>query len=177
MVAQRRDNPMRLTYRTGDNAISIEFNETGPASIFPVSNEVRNAANKRRSLENPEDVVYTSPDLKVTPEPFMPSGFPVGQWWITEVLPKSSDYLAPFFLATDAFKMVPSWSLSPAGDYDKPTGRLVRDAGYGLHFAKGTSTTLGCIRFINKSDLEAVAKKAMSELKAGRGIRLSVLPK
>ena len=166
---------MRLTYRAGAKEIAVEFNETDPASVFPVSNDVRNAANKRRSLENPEDVVYTSPDDGSAPEPFMPSGFPVGDWFITAVLPRTSDYLAPFFLATNAFKMVPSWNLSPAGDYDKPTGRLVRDSGYGLHFAKGTSTTLGCIRFINKADLESVAKKAMEELKAGRSIRLIVL--
>lgn len=163
---------MKLHWRRGAAEIAVENN--GKTEYFPVSNAVRNVANGRRSLENPEDVVWTTPDDGSKPAPYLPTGFPAGGWLITAVLARTSDYLAPWFILTNAWKVTPEWSLAPAGDYDKPTGKLVRDSGFGLHYAKGTSTTLGCLRFLKKEDLIKVAEMCQVELKAGRKIALTV---
>jgi len=140
-----------------------------------VSNAVRNADNGRRSLQNPEDVVMTTPGAGWEPKPYQPSGFPSGHWRVTAVLPRTSDYLAPFFLATDAWHLTPEWSVTPAGDYGEPTGEMVRDAGFGIHYAKGTSTTLGCLRVLNRSDLETLAAAVKVELDAGRTVPFEVI--
>lgn len=165
---------MKMTWTLGEKDLTVDFEDGTPAQAFPVSNEVRNAENHKRSLENPQDVVFTTPNDGSKSEPYMPIGFPAGKWWITGVHPRTSDYLAPFFISTNACRMVPAWSLSEHGDYDKPTGKTVQDAGYGLHFAKGTSTTLGCLRFINRPDLERVAKACQAEDRAGRQVSFVV---
>jgi hypothetical protein len=165
---------VKLLWHVGEPDLYVTDNQGGALYRLQVSNAVRNSANGRRSLENPEDVVYTTPGDGSKPWPYMPTGFPPGKWEILAVLPRTSDYLAPFFLATDAWRKTPSWSLSPAGDYDKPTGQLVRDAGFGLHFAQGTTTTLGCLRLLIRKELETLAALCQEEIKAGRKIPFEV---
>lgn len=113
-----------------------------------VSNNVR-----IRNRENPEDVVFTIPGKS----PYMPSGFPPGIWTVSKPISKSNPYLAPYFIPTNAWQMVTEWTLEPDGSYGEPTARKVRDEGYGIHFST-SSTTLGCLKIINKSDLLTLAK-------------------
>ncbi len=123
-----------------------------------VSNMVRNLDNGRRSLHVSKDVVLTEPDDGTVAEPYMPQGFPAGSWKVQKIVPHTDPkdhYLNPYFIATNAHILVEAWSLDASGGYDKPTGRFVRDAGYGIHWPdpKYSMTTLGCIRVVNRDDL------------------------
>lgn len=166
---------MKLLWHVGEPDLYWLDDAGNVVSRIQVSNAVRNADNGRRSLENPEDVVLTTPDNGDRPSPYMPTGFPAGHWKVTGVFPRNSAYLAPFFLATDAWKLTPGWALSSAGDYDKPTGFLVRDAGFGIHHAEGTSTTLGCLRVIEREAMVDLAAAVEAELKAGRVVPFEVI--
>lgn len=120
--------------------------------VIAVTCNVRNELNGQRTTQNPEDVVYSLPPDGSSPVPYMPRTFPIGKWRITGIKAKSSAYLAPFFISTDAWQMVPEWTLELDGTYGEPTGCTVKDAGYGLHFSS-SSTTLGCGKIILKEDL------------------------
>lgn len=126
----------------------------GNKSIDAV-NLVRNYANGLRKLHLASEVRYTEGDKRV---PYMPSLFPVGQWEIQYITPHpnaNDHYLYPLFIGTNAYQMVEEWSLDSSGGYDKPTGRFVKDIGYGIHWpdTKYSTTTLGCIRILQKTDL------------------------
>ena len=137
---------MQLTWKRGN---PFMFVDNGKDVLkMAVTNNVR-----KRDLESPEDVVYTIPGGK----PYMPRQFPLGVWKILGVRAKTNPYLAPFYIVTDAWQTVEEWSLDDEGTYLAPTGRMVGDSGYGIHFST-SSTTLGCIKIINKSDLVLLAK-------------------
>lgn len=165
---------MRLLWHVGEPDLYWLDDAGNVIRRIEVSNAVRNAENGRRSLENPEDVVLTTPPGDDRPVPYMPSGFPSGGWHVTGVYPRSSAYLAPFFIATDAWHLTESWTLTPAGDYDKPTGYKAPDAGFGIHHAEGTTTTLGCLRVVDRSALVDLASAIDAELKAGRKVPFKV---
>ena len=130
---------------------------TAGQKLFTVACNVRNELNGFRTTENPEDVVYTLPPDGSKPVPYMPRTFPPGRWKITEVKKKDSPYLAPYFIATNAVQMVEEWSLDTDGTYKGPTGKMVPDSGYGLHFSS-SSTTLGCGKVMRLKDLEAMVE-------------------
>lgn len=113
-----------------------------------VTNDVR-----IRSKENPEEPVYTIPG-KI---PYMPSRFPRGTWNVGKPIAKTNPYLAPYFIPTDAWQYVTEWTIEPDGTYGVPTHKQVRDEGYGIHYST-SSTTLGCLKVVNKSDLLILAK-------------------
>jgi hypothetical protein len=166
---------MKLIWHVGEPDLYWLDDSGNVVKRIQVSNAVRNAENGRRSLENPEDVVMTTPDNGEPPAPYMPIGFPAGHWRVTGVYPRSSAYLAPFFIATNAWRDTEAWALSPAGDYDKPSGRIVRDSGFGIHHAEGTSTTLGCLRVIDRDAQIDLAGAIDAELKAGRQVIFDVI--
>ena len=122
-----------------------------------VTNYVRNVQNGRRSLHVPKDVRLTD-SIDGSHYPFQPSGFPVGNWKVTGVVPvtdPNDHYLNPFFIATSAVQTVNVWALDENGGYDHETDQTTLDSGYGIHWPDpdyGT-TTLGCIRIVNKDDL------------------------
>ena len=95
--------------------------------------------------------------------PYMPQGFPPGLCHITGVFPRTASDLAPFFISTNAWRMVPEWTVDAAGKFLKATGRWVHDAAYGIHFSM-LDFTWGCIRVINRSDLEWLAAQVTDEL-------------
>ena len=165
---------MKLVWHVGEPDLYWLNDDGSLVRRIEVSNAVRNAENGRRSLENPEDVVLTTPDNGDRPVPYMPEGFPSGDWHVTAVLPRTSAYLAPYFIATDAWRLTESWTLTPAGDYDKPTGYKSRDSGFGIHHAEGTTTTLGCLRVIDRAALVELAGAIMSELAQGHAVPFSV---
>lgn len=144
-----------------------------------VSNDVRNEINGRRALHVKKDVVLTEPDDGSKPVPYMPRQFPVGVWKITGIIPHPDPkdrYLNPYFIATNAHTLVEAWSLDEQGGYDKPTGRFVRDAGYGLHWPDPafSTTTLGCIRIVNKIDLLKLVSEIQEAARKGELIQLAV---
>ena len=120
---------------------------------IPVSNKVR--------LNRDEKVVYTWPGkIPYKPQPF-PASPPEG-WRITGVALETG-HLAPMAILTDAWQMVEAWSLTPDGKYDRPTGKMVPDGHYWIHFSD-LDFTWGCIRVIREADLRWLASQVLAEL-------------
>ena len=107
-----------------------------------------NVRNELNGLRNKSAVVLSIPDKK----PVMPRQFPIGVWEIYKPVKRDSAYLAPYFIPTNAFQMLPIWELDNNGLYKRKTTNLTRDIGYGLHYST-SSTTLGCIKIQQKNDL------------------------
>lgn len=112
--------------------------------VINVSCIVRNETNNRRK----DEVVRSIPKGL----PIQPRTFPTGTWNVHRPLARTSDYLKPFFIPTDAWQMLPVWELDAKGNYRAPTDVCVRDEGYGLHFST-SRTTQGCIKTLNLVDL------------------------
>jgi hypothetical protein len=122
----------------------------------PCVNAVRNEINKLRKTSLLSDVVLTTPNDNTAPKPYFPRRFPLGTWNVTKCVegPKDS-YVGPIYFDTDAWQMVEEWALDEHGFYTAPTGRFVRDSGYGAHHASvydpktsrwvDSYTTLGCL--------------------------------
>ena len=140
---------------------------------IPVLNRVRNHANGLRDLENPEEVIHTMPPTGGIGVPYMPSDFPGGIWRICDIKPKASKYLAPFFISTDAWQPVEEWATDSDGSYSGPTGRMVDDSGYGIHFST-SSTTLGCLRVVNESDLRWLVEQITATWAASEQVHFQV---
>lgn len=132
---------------------------------------VRNELNGQRK---PDQVVRSEEKDGTDGVPYMPRAFPVGRWFITAAIPKSDDYMAPFFLATDAWQMVDEWSLE-GGKYGKPIGK-VADYGYGLHNSKSGST-LGCIRIHGRKDLLDIVAACRASWAREESVVLEVVAK
>lgn len=105
--------------------------------VIPCSCDVRNLENGRRLRDQ---VVYTIPHNK----PYSPQVFPVGVWQIGYPRPRMDCYRAPFFIPTNAARVVWVWETA-GGEYIRQTGETTIDEDYGLH-ASCSPTTLGCIR-------------------------------
>ena len=95
--------------------------------------------------------------------PYYPQHFPAGLWKITDPLARTAIDLAPWYIPTDAHQMVPEYSLTADGKMDKPTGVLVPDEAYGIHFSE-LDFTWGCIRVVNRPDLEWLVSEIQNEL-------------
>lgn len=130
--------------------------------------QVRNELNGRRKAD---EIIYTMGDVRV---PYMPRTFPIGNWRLYHPLPKEDQYMAPYFIPTDAWQNVEEWKVEN-GKYVGPTGRIVKDAGYGLHFST-SKTTFGCIRIMTRSDLIWLAKNIADDLNAGCNPMIEILP-
>jgi hypothetical protein len=105
---------------------------------------VRNEENGQRK---PWEVVHGERRDGSEGPPYQPRMFPIGRWKITGIFPRGSDYLRPFFIATDAHQQLPVWRVTE-GHYLEKTDELFEDWGYGLHCSTSQST-LGCIRIAN----------------------------
>ncbi len=136
--------------------------------------KVRNELNGQRELTS--IAVRSERENGEPGVPYMPRVFPKGVWRVTHVVDVdvSEPYLYPYFIATDAHQPVEEWSTKYDGTYDKPTGRMVEDFGYGLHFST-SPTTLGCGRVERKDDIEALVEIVKPLLKAGEVVELEVL--
>ena len=96
-------------------------------------------------------------------QPYMPQGFPTGEWKITGVFPRTDPHLAPFFISTTAWQMVPVWEADAHGVFLRATGTWVHDSAYGIHFSD-LDFTVGCIRVILESDLRWFSAQVQDEL-------------
>lgn len=105
---------------------------------------VRNEIN---GLRKASEVVYTMPGNV----PYMPREFPNGEWEVGSPRARESEYLAPWFIPTDAWQDVDEWRVLE-GMYIGKTGDKVRDYAYGIHFSP-FAFTLGCVRLHDKDQL------------------------
>lgn len=134
--------------------------------VIEVSCMVRNETNNRRK----DEVVKSIP----TGLPIQPRKFPVGTWNVHRPLPRTSDYLKPYFIPTDAYQMLPVWELDSKGNYKAPTDVCVRDEGYGLHYST-SRTTQGCIRISKQEDLLFLVKKINEALDKKDSVVITVV--
>ncbi len=98
--------------------------------------------------------------------PVMPTGFPLGQWWITGVYARDREthpHLYPYFISTTATQRDAEWEVDAHGVFVRPTGRWVWDVGYGIHYSD-LDFTVGCIRVINEDDMRWLAGQVEDEL-------------
>lgn len=123
------------------------FLVTGSVMI-PCSCRVKNEVNK---LRNPWAIVHGELVNGDEGPAFQPRQFPVGRWKVTGVGRRSSPYLAPFFISTNAHQEMPAWTVLE-GHYIVQSGETFDDWGYGLH-CSASLTTLGCIRIDDESHL------------------------
>lgn len=138
--------------------------------IIKCSCEVRNELNGRRGGNQ---IIRSIPDGR----PYMPRIFPVGEWNVSQ--PEARTLSAdrdkyPWYIPTDAWQMLPEWSLDPEGRYYRPTDRMVRDSGYGLHWCIWSKTTLGCIRIASMGEVELLVTMISAALKNNESVKLKV---
>lgn len=133
-------------------------------------NRVRNLEN---GLRGRTEVVFTEPfDQKEDAKPYSPQLFPVGRWQVYRPKSKPDDkYLAPFFIPTSATRIVPTWKVN-SGHYIEQSGTQL-DSDYGIHFST-SSTTLGCIRIGQESDLLDLVNAIRTVLDKGDSVWISV---
>ena len=142
---------------------------------IPADCNVRNELNGRRSLNDPDDVVYTIPENSWEQgSPYMPRPFPRGHFFVLSAEQTSNEFLKPYILRTDAQPMVETWSLNNDGTYSKPTGKYVMDTGYLIHFTEGP-TTLGCIRVKDIYDMEYLYEVVTKQLIKNKFLRFQVI--
>jgi hypothetical protein len=137
------------------------------------SSIVRNERNGNRPLHEPGQVITAMTQNPYVKFPVMPRPFPVGTWSVGMPRERSSKYLRPFFIPTDAERELPVWALDDAGGYDHVTKETVLDLGYGLHFSE-SSTTVGCIRVHSEGDLLLLANLIRSSLNRNKPVTLTV---
>jgi hypothetical protein len=106
-------------------------------------------------------------------EPYIPEPFPPGRFEIYRPLPRQSEWLAPYFVPTNAKRTVRVWELDENGNYKLPTDRQVIDEGYGLHYSPLPYTD-GCIRFINRDNLLEFTRLVNAALDKGHRVWLEV---
>lgn len=161
---------MRLIWNRTENDLAA-----GEAH-FVVTNIVRNELNGRRKLHDPRQVVNAVVNGKWGP-PYMPRQFPLGVWRIVAVEDTKDVEFAPIKIRTDAKQPVFVWALDKDGGYDHATDKTVMDSGYHLHYAAGSSTTLGCGR-VGTNSPDQVLKLAgilRNAIARGESLELEVI--
>ncbi len=154
-----------------DNHI-IECSLTDQIKDIPADCDVRNELNVRRALHDPEQVVKAMCEDPYNKPPVMPRTFPEGRWSVYKPRARTSRYLAPFFIPTDAEQYLDVWALDENGGYDHVTSKSVLDLGYGIHFSS-SRTTVGCIRVYDESDLMWLVHAINERLLAGHSVHLT----
>ena len=134
---------------------------------FTISCVVRNEINGWRK---PDQVIRSIPYQK----PVYPRPFPKGNWKIYAVEYTQDKEFAPVKIKTDAFQMLPVWTLDSNGNYKEETKEMTRDVAYWLHFSEWYKTTLGCIRLDSSKDAYAIAGIVEKELLISDYIDLEV---
>jgi len=163
---------MRLHFYPENKVIECVIGENNIRDI-PADCVVRNEVNGWRRLHKSDDVIYA-----MTHDPYhkyavMPREFPKGEWKISEPLARTSRYLAPFYIPTNAEQYLEVWELDQDGGYAKATGKKVLDIGYGIHFSV-SHTTVGCVRTYGESDLLWLVHQVNERLVTGHEVTLSV---
>lgn len=95
--------------------------------------------------------------------PVMPRPFPKGLWNVYKPRERTDEYLAPWYIPTDAEQVLETWSLDKDGRYNAPDGGTVVDIGYGLHYST-SNTTVGCIKIHEYDDIIWLATIINEEL-------------
>ncbi len=131
-------------------------------------NKVRNLENGRRGFS---EVVYSTP-VNGNPKPYSPQLFPLGRWEVFKPVKREDNYLAPYFIPTDAEQLVNTWLLKN-GQYNIKDG-VQMDSDYGLHFSV-SETTLGCIRIAGKDELMDLVKYLNKVFDSGEKVYLTVI--
>jgi hypothetical protein len=93
--------------------------------------------------------------------PVYPMPFPKGVWDVGKPLSRTDPYLAPYFIPTNAYQYLATWTLDD-GCYSEKTGHMTRDMGYGLHYST-SNTTQGCIKIMKKGDLLWLVEKILED--------------
>jgi len=138
---------------------------------FKATCKVRNELNGWRKKDQ---VVKTYPLGNFERQPYYPRKFPTGLWRIKPpVWTDDIDY-APVKIPTDAFRGVILWD-TKKNKYVKANGEHHTDAFYHLHYAKNSSTTLGCIRLDSDEDARYIASLIEYELKIGNKCWIEVI--
>ena len=135
---------------------------------FFISCVVRNELNGWRKKSQ---VVKSIPKDR----PIYPRPFPKGAWKISGVEYSDDPVYAPVKIKTNAFKMLPIWKLDDKCNYESKTAEYTRDEAYWLHYADGSTTTLGCIRLNSPADAIALAKIIETELETSCYVKLEVV--
>ena len=123
-------------------------------NIYKATCKVRNEINKRRRI----DEIVKSLPLSGNREPYYPRKFPTGAWKVKKPIWTNDIDYWPVKIPTNARRAVFTWTTKD-NKYHEKSGSLQIDSFYHLHFAKNSSTTLGCIRLDSKDDAERIAKK------------------
>lgn len=130
------------------------------SKIYKATCKVRNELNTWRKKDQ---VVKTYPLGNFERQPYYPRKFPTGLWRIKKpVWTDNSDY-APVKIPTDAFRCVLLWDTDSNG-YVKQNGNHHTDAFYHLHYARYSTTTLGCIRLDSDKDALEIAETIEYEM-------------
>lgn len=137
--------------------------------------QVRNEINKHRPTDGQPDVFYTQNKDGSRGKPSMPRSFPVGKWEIIGVQDTDEPYLKPVKIMTNAHQMLDIWELDENGFYLRPTGQMVDDWGYRIHYFNGSGTSLGCAMVKQVFDINWIADKCRQAIKAGDTITLEVV--
>jgi hypothetical protein len=163
---------MKLTWTREKDCL-----ETG-GIVFTVTNIVRNEIDPShvRNLHVPSEVRRAVVNGSWG-DPYMPRKFPKGTWQITAVEDTTEADFAPVKIRTNAHQMVETWLLDKGGGYDKPTGLMVNDSGYHLHWCAGSRSTLGCGRVGTDSPKQVLklAKMIRTAMSAGEVVTLEVI--
>jgi hypothetical protein len=145
------------------------------AEVLKITCDVRNELNGRRRLHDPKEVRrVVQPDGHWGP-PYMPRPFPLGTWRVIAVEDTADKEFAPVKIRTNAHQLVRTWALDAAGGYDHEEDRLVEDAGYHLHFAEFSRTTLGCGRLETAGQARSLAAAIRKAMGKGEIVQLEVL--
>jgi hypothetical protein len=163
---------MKIIWKRDENAL-----ETG-GIVFTVTNNVRNEIDPLnvRRLHEPKEVIRAVVGGEWG-DPYMPRKFPKGTWLITAVENTDEEDFAPVKIRTNAFQMVETWLLDAAGGYSRPSGKLVRDGGYHLHYCAKYRTTHGCGRVGTDSPKQVLklAKMIRAAMASGEEVTLEVI--
>jgi len=163
---------MRLHFYPENKVIECVIGENNIRDI-PADCVVRNEVNGWRRLHKSDDVIYAMTHDPYSKYAVMPRAFPKGEWKVSEPLARNGEYLAPFFIPTNAEQYLEVWDLDRGGGYAKATGKKVLDIGYGLHFST-SKTTVGCIRIHSESGLLWLVHQVNERLVTGNEVTLSV---
>jgi len=163
---------MKIIWNRDENRL-----ETG-GIVFTVTNMVRNEIDPShvRRLHDPSEVRRAVVNGQWG-DPYMPRKFPKGTWQITAVEDTKDPEFAPVKIKTNAHQMVETWILDSAGGYARPSGKIVSDSGYHLHWSAESRTTLGCGRVGTDSPKQALklAKMIRAAMAAGESVTLEVI--
>lgn len=155
---------MKIYWKQGTTEL-IVYEEGKEPWHVPCFCRVRTLKN---GLRKPNQVVYTKPHGK----PYQPVIFPVGTWKVGNPLPRSTDEIFPYFIPTDAFKMVKVWETFE-GAYVKETEEEDKDEAYGLH-SSTYRTSLGCIVIKKPQDCSNLAVRIEAALKREEEVFIEV---